>query len=191
MNVTTEQLFTAARSQNGFLADPVPEARLHELYELMKWGPTSVNCSPARIVFVTSAEARAKLLDCMSPGNVEKTRAAPVTAIVGMDMLFYEKLPYLMPHIDAKSWFVGKKAHADETAFRNASLQGAYLIMAARSLGIDCGPMSGFDAAKVNAAFFAGTEVKTNFIVNLGRGDPSKVFPRSPRLSFEEACRIE
>jgi 3-hydroxypropanoate dehydrogenase len=190
MNVTTEQLFDNARTQNGFTGEPVSEATLRQLYEMMKWGPTSANSSPARIVFVTSPEAKEKLLACVSPGNLEKTRAAPVTAIIGMDLAFYEKLPHLFPHADAKSWFVGKKEFIDTTAFRNSSIQGAYLIVAARALGLDCGPMSGFDNAKVDAAFWAGTEVKTNFICNLGRGDPSKVFARSPRLSFEEACRI-
>ena len=190
MNVTTEQLFDHARTQNGFTAEAVPEATLHRLYEMMKWGPTSANCSPARIIFVTSPEAKEKLLAGMSPGNVEKTRAAPVTAIIGADHAFYEKLPYLFPHADAKSWFVGKKEFADTTAFRNSSIQGGYFIVAARALGLDCGPMSGFDGARVDAAFWAGTEVKTNFICNLGPGDPSKVFARSPRLSFEEACRI-
>ena len=191
MNVTTEQLFENARTQNGFSAEPVPEARLRQLYDLMKWGPTSANCSPSRIIFVTSAAAKSKLLACMSPGNVEKTQAAPVTAIIGMDMAFYEKLPFLFPHADAKSWFVGKKEFADTTAFRNSSIQGGYFILAARALGLDCGPMSGFDNAKVDAAFGAGTEVKTNFVCNLGHGDPAKLFSRSPRLSFEQACRIE
>ncbi len=191
MNVTTEQLFDNARTQNGFTAEPVPESTLRQLYDMMKWGPTSANTSPARIVFVTSAAAKEKLLACMSPGNVDKTRAAPVTAIIGMDMAFYEKLPKLFPHVDAKAWFVGKKDFADATAFRNSSLQGAYLMIAARALGLDCGPMSGFDNAKVDAAFFAGTEIKANFVCNLGHGDPSKVMPRNPRLSFEEACRIE
>jgi 3-hydroxypropanoate dehydrogenase len=190
MNITTEQLFTEARTQNGFLPEPIPEAKLRELYELMKWGPTSANTSPARIVFVTSAEAKEKLLAGMSAGNQDKTRAAPVTAIVGMDMEFYEQLPRLFPHVDARAWFTGNQAMIDATAFRNSSLQGAYLIMAARSLGLDAGPMSGFDAAKVDEAFFAGTKVKTNFIVNLGKGEPSKVLPRLPRLTFEEACRI-
>ena len=190
MNVTTETLFTDARSQNGFTGEAVPQARLQELYDLMKWGPTSANCSPARIIFVTSPEGRAKLVDCMSPGNVEKTKQAPVVAIIGTDMAFYEKLPYLFPHADAKSWFVGKKEFADTTAFRNSSIQGGYFILAARAVGLDCGPMSGFDNAKVDAAFWAGATVKTNFIVNLGHGDPSKLFPRSPRLSFEEACSI-
>ena len=191
MNVTTEQLFDHARTQNGFTDEPVSEATLRQLYEMMKWGPTSANSSPARIVFVSSPEAKEKLLACVSPGNLEKTRAAPVTAIIGMDLAFYDKLPHLFPHADARSWFVGKKEFADTTAFRNSSIQGAYLIVAARALGLDCGPMSGFDNAKVDAAFWAGTEVKTNFICNLGHGDPSKVFARSPRLSFEEACRIE
>ena len=190
MNVTTEQLFTEARTHNGFTAEPVPEAKLRELYDLMKWAPTSANSWPARIVFVSSPEAKATLLECVSPGNVDKTRSAPVTAIIGTDMAFYEKLPFLFPHADAKSWFVGKPEFAEATAFRNASIQGGYFILAARAVGLDCGPMSGFDAAKVDAAFWAGTTVKTNFLCNLGQGDASKLFSRSPRFSFEEACRI-
>ncbi len=190
MNVTTEQLFDHARTHNGFLPEPIPAETLHRLWDLMKWGPTSANCSPARIVFVQSAEAKEKLLACMNPGNVDKTRAAPVTAIIGMDLDFPETLPKLFPHVDAKAWFAGKPAFIESTAFRNSSLQGGYFIVAARALGLDCGPMSGFDAAKVDAAFFAGTNVKTNFICNLGRGDASKLFARSPRLSFEEACRF-
>jgi len=190
MNVTTEQLFTAARTQNGYLDKPVSDAMVRELYELLKWGPTSANCSPMRIIFVTTPEAKALLVPCMSPGNAEKTRLAPVTAIIGMDMAFYEKLPQLFPHADARSWFAGNPALIEATAFRNSSLQGAYFMLAARSLGVDCGPMSGFDAAKMDAAFWAGTTVRTNFVCNLGRGDPSKLFSRSPRLSFEEACRI-
>jgi 3-hydroxypropanoate dehydrogenase len=190
MNITTEQLFTEARTHNGFKPEPIPEATLHELYELLKWGPTSANCSPARFIFVTTPEAKAKLLEGIAPGNLEKTRAAPLTVIVGMDMAFYEKLPKLFPHADAKSWFVGKQPMIEATAFRNSSLQGGYLILAARALGLDCGPMSGFDAAKVDAAFWSGTSVKTNFIINLGHGDASKLFGRSPRLSFEEACQI-
>ena len=190
MNITTEQLFDHARTHNGFTAEPVPEATLRQLYDMMKWGPTSANCSPARIVFVTTPEAKEKLLAGMSPGNLDKTRAAPVTAIVGMDMAFYEKLPQLFLHADAKAWFVGNQPMIDATAFRNSSLQGAYFIIAARALGLDCGAMSGFDAAKVDAAFWAGTTVKTNFIVNLGHGDTAKLFGRSPRLTFEEACQI-
>jgi len=190
MNVTTEQLFDNARTHNGFAPEPIPEATLRQLYDMVKWGPTSANTSPARFIFVTTPEAKAKLLAGMSPGNVEKTTQAPVSVIVGMDMAFYEKLPRLFPHADAKSWFVGNQAMIDATAFRNSSIQGGYFILAARALGLDCGPMSGFDAAKVDAAFWAGTTVKTNFIVNLGRGDASKLFGRSPRLSFEEACQV-
>jgi 3-hydroxypropanoate dehydrogenase len=190
MNVTTEQLFEHARTQNGFSAEPVPEATLRALWDLMKWGPTSANISPARIAFVTSPEAKERLLACMSPGNVEKTRQAPVTAIIGMDMEFYEKLPHLFPHADAKPWFAGKPEFIATSALRNSSLQGGYFIVAARALGLDCGPMSGFDNAKVDAAFWAGTPVRTNFICNLGHGDPASVFPRSPRLTFDEACKI-
>ncbi len=190
MNVTTEQLFDNARTHNGFAPEPIPEATLHQLYDMMKWGPTSANTSPARFIFVTTPDAKAKLLAGMSPGNVEKTTLAPVSVIVGMDMAFYEKLPQLFPHADAKAWFVGNQAMIDATAFRNSSIQGGYFILAARALGLDCGPMSGFDAAKVDAAFWAGTTIKTNFIVNLGRGDAAKLFGRSPRLTFDEACQI-
>ena len=191
MNITTETLFDNARTHNGFSAEPVPEATLRQLYDMLKWGPTSANCSPARFIFVNTPEGKAKLLGGMSPGNVEKTRAAPVTVIVGMDMAFYEQMPKLFPHTDAKAWFVGDQPKIDATALRNGSLQGAYLILAARALGLDCGPMSGFDAAKVDADFWAATAVKTNFICNLGHGDASKLMPRSPRLTFDEACRIE
>ena len=190
MNVTTEQLFDNARTHNGFANEPIPEATLRLLYDMVKWGPTSANSSPARFIFVTSAEGKAKLQTGMSPGNFDKTKAAPVSVIVGMDMAFYEKLPALFPHADAKAWFVGNQPMIDATAFRNSSIQGGYLILAARALGLDCGPMSGFDPAKIDAAFWAGTTVKTNFIVNLGRGDASKLFGRSPRLSFDEACSI-
>jgi 3-hydroxypropanoate dehydrogenase len=190
MNVTTEQLFTQARTHNVWLDKPVPDALLHELYELLKWGPTSANCSPMRVIFCRSPEAKARLVPLMSKGNQEKTGKAPVTAIIGMDMAFYEQLPRLFPHTDARSWFVGSEAKIAETAFRNGSLQGAYLIIAARALGLDCGPMSGFDAAKVDEAFWAGTSVKTNFICSLGYGDKTQLFARNPRLSFEEACRV-
>ena len=188
MNVTTEQLFDNARTQNGFLPTPVAKDTLRQLYEMMKWGPTSANCSPARIVFVESADAKAKLAATMPPPNAAKVMSAPVTAIIGMDMAFYEHLPKLFPHADAKAWFVGNQPMIDATAFRNSSLQGGYFIVAARALGLGCGPMSGFDGAKVDAAFFAGTTVKTNFVCCLGQGDPAKVFPRSPRLAFEEVC---
>ena len=190
MNITTEQLFDNARTHNGFKAEAIPEATLRQLYDLLKWGPTSANCSPARFIFVTTPEGKEKLLNGMSPGNQDKTRSAPVSVVIGMDMAFFEKLPQLFPHADAKSWFVGNQPMIDATAFRNSSLQGGYFILAARSLGLDCGPMSGFDAAKIDAAFWVGTSVKTNFICNLGHGDASKLFSRSPRLSFDEACRF-
>jgi nitroreductase len=183
-------LFRQARTHNVWLKTPVTDQQLHRIYDLMKWGPTSANCSPARIVFVKSPEEKEKLVACMAPGNAAKTREAPVTAIIGMDMAFYEKLPQLFPHTDARSWFVGNQPLIEATAFRNSSLQGGYFIMAARAVGLDCGPMSGFDADKVNATFFAGTTIKANFVCSLGYGDASKVFPRSPRLGFEEACSV-
>ncbi len=186
-----DQLFAAARTHNVWQDRPVSDELLHELYECMKWGPTAANGSPARIVFVKSRAANERLLPCMAPGNQDKTRAAPVTVIVGMDGAFYEKLPVLFPQADARSWFVGNQALIDATAFRNSSLQGAYLILAARALGLDCGPMSGFDADKINAAFFKDSAVKANFVCNLGYGDAAKLFPRNPRLTFAEACRIE
>lgn len=187
---TLDVLFTTARTHNVWLNKTVSDAQLQEIYNLMKWGATSANCSPARIVFVKSAAEKEKLLACVSPGNLEKTKTAPVTAIIGMDMEFYEQLPALFPHADARSWFAGNQPLIDATAFRNSSLQGAYLMLAARAVGLDCGPMSGFDADKLNAAFFAGTSVKANFICNIGYGDHSQLFPRSPRLTFDEACRI-
>lgn len=190
MIVSTEQLFTEARTQNGYLDVPLPDETLRQLYELLKWGPTSANSCPARFVFVRSAEARERLVACMSPGNQGKVREAPVTVIIGMDMAFHEQLPKLFPHTDARSWFAGKPELIAATAFRNSSLQGGYLILAARALGLDCGPMSGFDAAKVDAAFWAGSSVKTNFVCTLGTGNPAKVMPRSPRLGFDEACRL-
>lgn len=183
-------LFCDARSHNGWLNKPVSEEQLHQIYDLMKWGPTAANGSPARIVFVRSAEAKKKLVACVSASNTEKVSTAPVTAIIGMDMAFYEKLPQLFPHVDARPWFAGQPKVIEETAFRNSSLQGGYFIMAARALGLDCGPMSGFDPEKVDAAFFAGTTVKANFICGLGYGDAGKLFPRSPRLPFAEACQI-
>jgi 3-hydroxypropanoate dehydrogenase len=190
MIVTTEQLFTEARTQNGYLDTPVADDTLHQLYEMLKWGPTAANSSPARFIFVRTPDARARLLPCMSAGNQAKVTEAPVTAIIGMDLEFHEKLPQLFPHADARAWFAGKPAMIQDSAFRNSSLQGAYLIIAARALGLDCGPMSGFDGAKVDAEFWAGTAVKTNFVCTLGRGNPAKVFARSPRLSFEEACKL-
>ncbi|HUY03455.1 MAG TPA: malonic semialdehyde reductase [Rhodocyclaceae bacterium] len=186
-----DQLFAAARTHNAWQDRPVADELLHELYDCMKWGPTSANSSPARIVFVKSREAKERLLPCMAPANQDKTRAAPVTAIIAMDGAFHEKLPTLFPQADARSWFVGNQALIDATAFRNSSLQGAYLILAARALGLDCGPMSGFDAGKLNAEFFKDGKFSVNFVCNLGYGDPAKLFPRNPRLAFAEACRIE
>jgi 3-hydroxypropanoate dehydrogenase len=183
-------LFRSARTHNGWLDQPVPDSLLAELHDLMKWGPTSANCWPLRTVFVKSPEAKARLLPLLMEGNRAKTEAAPVTAILGMDLAFYEELPRLFPHTDAKAWFVGNLPLIEATAFRNSSLQGAYLMLAARALGLDCGPMSGFDAAAVDAEFFAGTQVKSNFICNLGYGDPTVLFPRSPRPRFEEVCKI-
>jgi 3-hydroxypropanoate dehydrogenase len=193
-----DQLFRSARTFNAFLPKPVSEEQLHALYDLAKFGPTSANSSPMRLVFVKSAEAKEKLKPFLSEGNRAKTMAAPVTAIVANDHEFHEKLPQLFPHADARSWFAGNQDLVDLTAFRNATLQGAYVIMAARALGLDCGPMSGFDNAKVDAEFFSASagnppafiDVKSNFLCNLGYGDASKLFPRNPRLAFDEACRL-
>ncbi len=191
LTVSTAQLFTAARTAIGYRPDPVPDELLHQLYDLMKWAPTSANSSPARVVFVRTPEGKARLEACMNPGsNRQKVREAPVTAVIGMDLAFFEQLPKLFPHADARAWFVGKPAHIEATAFRNSSLQGAYLMMAARALGLDCGPMSGFDAAAMDAAFWAGTSVRTNFVCSLGYGDASRLFARGPRLAFDEACQL-
>lgn len=186
-----DQLFREARSYNSWSRQPVNDALLHALYELMKWGPTSANSCPARIVFVRSDAARQKLKPCLAEGNVEKSMTAPVVAIIGMDMAFYEQLPKLFPHTDARSWYAGKPDKILDTAMRNSSLQGAYLILAARALGLDCGPMSGFDKAAIEAAFFPGGTVQANFICALGHGTTEKLHTRGPRLSFTEACRIE
>jgi 3-hydroxypropanoate dehydrogenase len=184
------QLFRAARSHNGWQSKDVPDSLLHELHDVMKWGPTSVNCWPMRVVFVKSAAAKARLLPCMIEGNVEKTRAAPVAAIIGMDLAFYDKLPALFPVFDARALFVGNQELVNITAMRNGSLQGAYLILAARALGLDCGPMSGFDNAKVDVEFFPGNMVRSNFICALGYGDVAKLHPRGPRPEFDEVNSI-
>jgi len=183
-------VFRGARTHTHWLDRPVDDDTLRALHGLMKWGPTSANCSPARIVFVRSREAKERLRPALSAGNVDKTMAAPVTAIIGHDLRFYDHLPRLFPHADARSWFTGKDELIRTTAFRNGTLQGAYLIVAARALGLDCGPMSGFDNARVDAEFFPGDTVKSNFLCNLGYGDPAKLHPRNPRLEFDEACRI-
>ncbi len=185
-----DTLFVKARTHSAWLNRPVSDDTLHQLYDLMKYGPTSANTCPARIVFVKSKEAKEKLLAFIAPPNVEKTKTAPVTAILAMDMTFYEQLPKLFLHVDARSWFAGNASLIESTAFRNSSLQGGYFILAARAVGLDCGPMSGFDNAKLDTAFFAGTTWKSNFICNLGYGDPSQLHPRNPRLNFEEACKI-
>ena len=185
-----DQLFREARTHNGWQTKPVDDAVLKQLTELVLLGPTSANSSPGRFVYVKTPEGKEKLRPALSPANLEKTMAAPVTVIVGMDMQFYEHLPKLFPHADARSWFAGNDKAIADTAFRNSTLQGGYLILAARALGLDTGPMSGFDATKVDEAFFAGTTVRSNFLINLGYGDPSKLFPRSPRFSFDEAAQI-
>lgn len=185
-----DQIFRNARTHSVWLPKQVDDALLKQIVDVAVLGPTSANSSPGRFVFVKSAEAKEKLRPALSAGNLEKTMAAPVTVIVGMDMAFYEHLPRLFPHTDARSWFAGNDAAIQSTAFRNSSLQGAYLIVAARALGLDAGPMSGFDAAKVDEAFFAGTTIKSNFLINLGYGDPAKLRPRLPRFGFDEIARI-
>jgi 3-hydroxypropanoate dehydrogenase len=187
-------LFRAARTQNGFLDRPVTDEQLRQIHDLMKWGPTTQNSQPMRIVFVRSKQAKEKLAPALSPGNLDKTMKAPVTAIIAYDTRFYEHLPRTFPNNPAaKSNFEGeeKRAHVERTALRNSSLQGAYFIIAARALGLDCGPMSGFDNSKVDVAFFPDGRFKSNFLINLGRGDPSKVFPRNPRFEFDVVCKVE
>jgi 3-hydroxypropanoate dehydrogenase len=184
-------VFRKARTHNVWLDKPVEDDLLKQVYDLAKMGPTSANMSPMRIIFVKSTEAKERLRPALDPGNVDKTMKAPATAILGMDIHFYEQLPKLFPHADARAWFKDLPDNVLEyIALRNSSLQGAYFMLAARSLGLDCGPMSGFDNAKVDQAFFAGTTVKSNFLCNLGYGDASKLFPRSPRLTFDEACKL-
>ena len=186
-------LFRNARSQNGFTAEPVPDEKLRRLYEIVQWAPTTMNTQPMRLVFVKSEEGRKKLEPALSPGNHDKTMAAPVCAIVAWDSEYFTNLPRMFAHRpQAIEMFQGpdKAAHADKTAFRNASIQGGYFILAARAVGLDCGPMSGFDNAKVDAAFFPDGRWKSNFLCTLGKGDPSKVMARLPRLSFDEACKI-
>lgn len=187
-----DALFRNARTHNAFSGE-VTDAQLRALYDLMKWGPTTANSQPARIVFVRSTEAKEKLRPALSPGNLDKVMNAPVTAIIAYDTMFYEQLPRLFPHNPAmKNNYVGdeKKAFVETTALRNSSMQGGYFILAARALGIDTGPMSGFNNAAVDQAFFAGTTWKSNFLCNLGKGDPAKIFARSPRLEFDEACKV-
>lgn len=185
-----EQMFNLGRTHSHWLDRPVDADLLRQAWDLAVLGPTSANCLPMRVVFVVGAEAKAKLRPALAAGNVDKTMAAPVTAIIGQDLDFPETLPRLYPHADARSWFVGNDALIQSTAFRNSSLQAGYFILALRALGLDCGPMSGFDADQVDQAFFTGTKVRANLLVNIGYGDATKLHPRNPRLSFDEGCRI-
>ena len=190
-NEGLDLLFRNAHTHSAWLPQPVDDARLRQVYDLAKMGPTSANMCPLRVVFVKSKEGKEKLKPCLDRGNVDKTMTAPVTAILGMDVRFYDQLPRLFPHADAKAWFKDLPENVLEIiALRNSSLQGAYFMLAARSLGLDCGPMSGFNNQMVDAAFFAGMKVKSNFLCNLGYGDASKLYPRSPRLAFDEACKV-
>src|SRR5258708_32765081 len=186
-----DRAFLEARTHNAWLDQPVDEALLRRVHEVARMGPTSADCSPMRVAFVRSKAAKERLRPALSAGNLAKTMAAPVTAIIAYDLKFYEHLPRLFPHDQtARSWFEGKP-NVTETAFRNGTLQGAYFIVAARMLGLDCGPMSGFDNARVDAAFFPDSSIRSNFLINLGYGDPAGLFARSPRFAFEEVCRVE
>ena len=185
-----DQLLVEARSQNKWQDRPVSDEQLRQIVDIMKMGPTSANCSPSRLIFVKSAAAKERLRPHLSSGNTEKTMTAPVTAIIGYDLAFYDHLPKLFPHDDAKAWFTGNDELVKETAFRNGTLQGAYLMIAARMLGLDVGGMSGFDNAGVDGAFFAGTAIKSNFLCNIGYGDPSGVYPRLPRFAFSDIAEI-
>lgn len=189
-NTALDQLFNEARTHSYWQDKPLEAGILEQLYALTALGPTSANCSPGRFVFVASQEGKEKLKPALSSGNVEKTMTAPVTVIVAHDMAFYDRLPQLFPHADARSWFTGSPELVKETAFRNSSLQVGYLILAARALGLDAGPMSGFDPSKVNEAFFAGSSWQVNMLINLGYGDREKLHPRLPRLRFEQACKL-
>jgi 3-hydroxypropanoate dehydrogenase len=183
-------LFREARTFSEWRPDPVTDDELRRVWELARLGPTSANCAPARVLFLKSAEAKEKLRPALSRGNVAKTMAAPVTAIVGHDVAFHDLLPRLYPEADARRWFAGNEDLLETTAFRNGTLQGAYLILACRAVGLDCGPMSGFDNALVDELFFRGTTIRSNFLVNIGRGDGTRLAPRRPRLGFEEACKV-
>ena len=190
-NGALDRLFNDARTYAGWLPDPVPESLLRELYDRVKWGPTSMNTQPMRLVFVTSPDAKQKLLQAVAPGNQAKVEAAPVTAIVAQDMTFYDHLQRMVPHAeDAGANFRGKEALIRETAFRNSTLQGGYLILAARAMGLDVGPMSGFDSARLDELFFPDSHIESNFIMNLGYGKPDSLYPRAPRFQFDEVCRI-
>ena len=183
-------LFTEARTPGQWRDEPVAEEALQEMYALLRLGPTSANCSPARFLFLRSPEAKQRLRPALSAGNLDKAMAAPVVAVVAHDPRFYDQLPKLFPHADARAWFAGNAALADETALRNGTLQGDYLVMAARAVGLDAAPMSGFDTARVDAIFFVASGWRSNFLVNLGHGDLASLGPRSPRLTFGEACLV-
>ncbi len=183
-------IFREARSHNGWLGQPVDDSLLRTAFDLARMAPTSANCSPLRILFLKSAEAKEKLKPCLLSGNIPKTMSAPITAILGNDHAFYDHLPKLFPHDDARPWFTGNQALIDSTAMRNGSLQGAYFMLACRAVGLDCGPISGFDNAMVDDLFFQDTKTRSNFICNLGYGDPSALFPRSPRFAFDEVCSL-
>jgi 3-hydroxypropanoate dehydrogenase len=185
-----DQLFREARTHNIFLDRPVPEALLREAVEMAEWGPTSANTLPMRIVFVRGQDAKEKLQPALMGANVDKTMVAPVTAIVGYDTKFFEHAPRLMPHMDIRPWFTGNETFAERTAFQNGTLQAGYLILALRAVGLDTGPMTGFDNAAVDAAFFAGTTIKSNILINIGYGDAAKLFPRNPRFAFDEIASI-
>ena len=185
-----DQLFFNARTQNGFVDKPVSLDQLKEVYDIAKMGATSMNTQPTRYVFITTPEAKARLMPALSPGNVDKTREAPITVIVATDTKFYENMPQVWHGAGAKEMFAGNAALAEGTATRNGTLGGAYFMIAARACGLDCGPMSGVDLGKVNAEFFADGRFKANFLINLGYGEPTKLFPRNPRLSFEQACQV-
>ncbi len=185
-----DQLFRTARTYNKFTSKPVSDTVLQAVYDLMKWGATSANCQPARLLFLKSNEAKERLKPHLDEGNVKKTMAAPVVAIIGHDLAFYEHLPEQYPAADARSWFVGDQQKIAETAFRNGTLQGAYFMLAARALGLDCGPMSGFSIGGVTKEFFGGTETHANFLCNLGYGQEGGTYPRGPRLDFDQACKI-
>lgn len=186
-----DQLFRSARSHNGFIDEPIDDDTLKALHELAKWGPTAANSCPLRIIFIRGHEAKERLRPALAPGNVAKAMSAPVVALLGRDMAFHEHLPRLFPHVDARSWFAGNQPLIEESARLSASLQAGYLILAARALGLDCGPMSGFKPELADQAFFAGSAVRSFMLVALGRGDPNKLFPRSPRFDFDDVCRIE
>lgn len=190
-DASLRKIFFDARTHSAWTDRAVSDDTLRELYETMRWGPTAANSSPLRIVFVRTREGKDRLRPALMQANVDKTMAAPVTAILAHDLGFPDTLPRLFPHADARSWYAGNEPFIQETAFRNAAIQGGYFIVAARALGLDCGPMSGFDAAKVNEAFFAGTSWRANFLCNLGHGDAAKLYPRGPRFDFDEVCRLE